>query len=92
MGADALQRPSAADTLIITSGTRRAVLAIKATSLAVSFASGPRRPKLAISRQGRSVRRLTTRFGIVSLPAGHVRFNETLEMGPQSFESRENRS
>src|ERR1700693_90734 len=76
----------------MTSGTRRAVLAMEANSLGVSFASGPRRPKLAISRQGRSVRRSTTRFGMVGLPAGYIRFNQPLEMGPQFFEGRQHRS
>ncbi len=45
-----------------------------------------------ISRQGRSVRRSTTRFGMVGLPAGDVRLDQTFEMGPQSFEGRQHRS
>src|ERR1700678_2834973 len=76
----------------MTSGTRRAVLAMEATSLGVSLASSPRRPRLAISSKGRSARRSTTRFGIVGLPAGYVRSNQAFEMGPQSLEGRENRS
>src|SRR5580692_9642783 len=76
----------------MTSGARRAVLAMEATSFGVSFASGPRRPRLTISSKGRSVRRSMTRFRMVDLPAGDVRLNQPFEMPPQPLEGPEDGS